>query len=116
MITLFIDQIYDIRDLYQDDVSLFWSRSNKLMFDENKISRSYQKHKIKNIQIQNANLFLRRDKVTQKKFKLLTRKLAEQMDSEVSLNWKQLNFINNKDTCKFLEKARIHLYSILRDS
>jgi hypothetical protein len=55
----------------QDDVSLFWNRSNKLMFDENKIARSDQKHKIENIQIQNANLFLRRDKVTQESFKLL---------------------------------------------
>jgi hypothetical protein len=64
--------------------------------------------KLKTFKLQNANLFLRRDKVTQESFKLLTRKLAEQMDSEVSLNWKQLNFINNKDMCKFLEKERIH--------
>jgi hypothetical protein len=97
MITLFIDQIYDIRDVNQDDVSLFWNRSNKLMFDENKIARSGQKANIENIQIQDANLFLHRDKVTQESFQLLIKKLAEQMNSEVSLNWKQLNFINNKD-------------------
>jgi hypothetical protein len=108
MVTLFIDQINDIADVNQDDVSLFWNRSNKLIFDDNKIARSGQKHKIENIQIQNANLFLCRDKVTQESFKLLIQKLAEQMNSEVSLNWKQLNFINNKDMCKFLEKVRIH--------
>jgi hypothetical protein len=53
-------------------------------------------------------LFLRRDNVTEENFKFLTHKLAEHMNSEVSLNWKQLNFFSNEDMCKFLEKVKIY--------
>jgi hypothetical protein len=40
MVTLYTDQINDIRFINQNDVSLFWNHSNKLMFLEDKTAES----------------------------------------------------------------------------